>query len=258
MPAARTHTVILDWIEDQLRTGALGVGDKLPGERALAERFGMSRASVREAIRVLDAMGLVRTSSGSGPRSGAVVVSEPSAALSWALRMHVATHALPVADIVAARVLLESDAARHGAQTAQAVPTVPESVPELGVRGTGPTATVVDRERVLAEAAATLDRMDDPELASDEFHRLDAAFHLLLATLGGNIVVQTVMASLREATVGYVREAVSRLDDWEPVRARLQQQHREILAAVSARDGQVAARRLTEHIEWFHGLQDRL
>ncbi|MDO5635177.1 MAG: GntR family transcriptional regulator, partial [Micrococcus sp.] len=106
--AARTYTVILDWLEDQLRSGEIRVGDKLPGERILAERFGISRPSVREATRILDAMGLVRTATGSGPNSGAIVISEPSAALSWALRMHVATRSLPVADIVRTRILLET------------------------------------------------------------------------------------------------------------------------------------------------------
>ncbi|GEO95052.1 FadR/GntR family transcriptional regulator [Kocuria turfanensis] len=79
--ASRMYTVVLDWLEERLRSGEISVGDKLPGERQLAEEFGISRASVREAIRILDAMGLVRSSTGSGPAAGAVVISEPSAAL---------------------------------------------------------------------------------------------------------------------------------------------------------------------------------
>ncbi|TFI14413.1 FadR family transcriptional regulator, partial [Micrococcus endophyticus] len=70
---------MLDWLEGELRSGRIQVGDKLPSERTLAERFGMSRSSVREAGRVMDAMGLVRSATGSGPRAGAIVVSEPSA-----------------------------------------------------------------------------------------------------------------------------------------------------------------------------------
>ena len=86
MPSApAAYTLVLDWIEAQLRTGHLNVGDKLPGERHLAEQFGISRASVREAVRILDVMGLVRSATGSGPSSGAVVISEPSSALAWAL-----------------------------------------------------------------------------------------------------------------------------------------------------------------------------
>ena len=113
--APRAYSVVLDWLEEQLRSGEIVVGDKLPGERALAEQFGISRASVREATRILDAMGLVRSGVGSGPNAGAIVISEPSAALAWALRMHVATKALPVRDLVQTRLVLETQAARDGA-----------------------------------------------------------------------------------------------------------------------------------------------
>ena len=69
MTAAPAYTIVLDWLEAELRSGAVAVGDKLPGERTLAERFGISRASVREATRMLEAMGLIRASAGSGPVS---------------------------------------------------------------------------------------------------------------------------------------------------------------------------------------------
>ena len=115
MSTTPAYTLVLDWLEHQLRTGGLHVGDKLPAERALAEDFGISRASVREAVRILAAMGLVRTATGSGPQSGASVISDPSAALGWALRMHIATRSLPVADVVGTRVLLESHASLEAA-----------------------------------------------------------------------------------------------------------------------------------------------
>ncbi|MDN5653883.1 MAG: GntR family transcriptional regulator, partial [Kocuria sp.] len=111
----KTYTIVLQNIEDRLRNGELAVGDRLPAERALAEEFGISRASVREAIRVLDAMGLVRSGVGSGPSAGAVVVSAPSAALGWGLRMHLASNFLPVGDVVATREQLESQAAADAA-----------------------------------------------------------------------------------------------------------------------------------------------
>lgn len=228
-PAGRAYTAILDWLEEQLRSGAISTNDKLPGERALAEQFGVSRASVREAVRVMDAMGLIRSATGSGPRAGAIVVSEPAAPLGWALRMHVATRALPVRDIVDTRILLETDAARR--------------------------AAVVDhprREAVLIEAASLLDRMDDADLPSDDFHRLDAEFHVLLTSLGGNVVAETMLGSLRQATIGYVAETVPGLPDWAGVRGTLQRQHRDILDAVVARDGDTAARLLAEHIRWFY------
>ena len=79
-----------------------------------------------------------------------------------------------------------------------------------------------------------------------------AAFHLLISSLGGNIVVTTILDSLRQATVGYVQEGVLRLDDWPGVRRRLQVQHRRILAAVERARPEEAAAAVAEHISWFH------
>lgn len=233
-PAARTSAVVLDWLEEELRTGSIRVGDKLPGERALAEKFGISRPSVREAMRVLAAMGLVRTATGSGPKAGAIVISEPSAALTWALRMHVTTKALPVADVVSTRLMLETGAA-HSAH---------------GPQG----KTGAERDEVLDRAGELLDRMDDPRMPAPDFHHLDAEFHVLLSTLGGNVVVETMMSSLREATVGYVQETVAGRGDWASVRDTLQEQHRAVLAAYRAANLEATVAALRTHILWFSTL----
>lgn len=102
------------WKTDCARGGSR-IGDQLPGERILAETHGMSRASVREAMRILDALGVLPSTGGAGPKSGAVIVSEPSAGLSSTLRMHIASTRLPLQDIVEARILLETGAARVAA-----------------------------------------------------------------------------------------------------------------------------------------------
>lgn len=233
MPASpRAYTVVLDWIEETLRSGEITIGDKLPSERVLAEKFDISRASVREAIRILDVMGLVRSATGSGPSSGATVISQPSGALAWALRMHIATKSLPIRDIVQARLLLETQSALEAA----AAPDSPE------------------RTDLLARAAELVAVMDDPELPADDYHLHDAQFHLLLTSLAGNVVVETMMDSLRQATISYVQETVAQVGGWAAVRNTLQDQHRVILAAVVERRGEDAAEALREHILWFFGL----
>lgn len=231
-PGHPTYTLVLDWLEEQLRSGSIRVGDKLPSERLLAEQFEISRASVREAVRILDAMGLVRSSTGSGPSSGAVVISEASKALSWALRMHIATSSLPVRDIVQTRLLLESQSARDAAQNRECA----------------------DRETILDAAEELLDAMDDPSMSSQDFHEHDSRFHILLTSLAGNVVVETIMGSLHQATVGYIQETVATLPDWTEVRRGLQEQHREILLACRERRGDDAAAALTRHITGFYSL----
>lgn len=105
------YEVVLEAIEQKLRSGELSIGDRLPSERSMAAEFNLSRASVRDAIRILGVLGLVRSSTGSGPNSGTIIISEPVAGLAAALRLHVASRGLAVKEIVRTRIILETGAA---------------------------------------------------------------------------------------------------------------------------------------------------
>jgi GntR family transcriptional regulator, transcriptional repressor for pyruvate dehydrogenase complex len=221
----QTYEAVLQHIEDELAAGRLRLGERLPGERALAQRLNVGRSSVREALRVLEAMGAVRRAVGSGPDAGAVMVAEPSAGIGAALRVHLATSHLPMGDVVATRVLLESWALREAA-------------------GRGPEQ--------FAEAARLLDAMADPDLAPEEFHRLDASFHIELTAVAGNAVISSIMSALRSAIHSYVMAAVAGIADWPTMADRLRQEHQAVFAALVAGDGELAASRVTQHITGFY------
>ncbi len=219
----RTHELVLQWIEKQLSDGDLALGGRLPGERAMAEQLQVSRTSVREAVRILEAMGVVRAGVGSGKDAGTVVIAEPGSALGSTLRLHVATRHLPVADIVETRVLLESWAAARAKVGAPA----------------------------LDEAAALLEQMDNsPDI--ETFLALDARFHVALAQAAGNTVVSAMMASLRGAIENYAGKLTGNLPDWKATSDRLRAEHHAILAAVNANDGRRAADLVAAHIQGFY------
>ncbi|MFC9691259.1 FadR/GntR family transcriptional regulator [Kribbella sp. NPDC056951] len=220
----KNYELVLHRVEADLAAGRLRIGGRLPGERSLAEQLGISRPSVREAVRVLEAMGVVRTATGSGPEAGAVIVAEPVSPLTAVLRLHLATNHLPMGDVVQTRVLLESWAAREAAGRS----------PELG--------PVIE----------LLDRMDAPGMAPEEFHRLDAEFHVALAGLAGNVLIAAVMESLRSAIHGYVLAAVPNLPDWEATAVGLRSEHRAIVAALASGDADSAAGLVTAHIQGFY------
>jgi len=217
--------VVLRHVEGELASGRLHVGDRLPGERALGTQLGISRPSVREGIRVLEAMGVIRTAVGSGPDAGAVVVANPSAGITSALRLHLASSTLPVADVVRTRVLLETWSVREASRRA-----------DVGV---------------LDAAAALLDAMDDATVSLKDFLLLDAEFHVTLSRASGNAVVAAIMASLREAIHGYLQPAAAGLSDWPAMARRLRRQHRNVLTAVRAGEAERAVRLVTRHIEGF-------
>ncbi|WP_020390716.1 FadR/GntR family transcriptional regulator [Kribbella catacumbae] len=223
----KNYELVLNRVEADLAAGRLRLGGRLPGERSLAEQLGISRPSVREAVRVLEAMGVVRTATGSGPDAGAVIVAEPASPLTALLRLHLATNHLPMGDIVQTRVLLESWTAREAAQN------------QAG-----------GEQLVVAEGL--LDRMDEPGLTPEEFHLLDAEFHVALSALAGNVLIAAVMSSLRTAIHSYVLAAVPNLADWDATAVGLRAEHRSIVAAIRAGQGDEAAALITAHIEGFY------
>jgi DNA-binding FadR family transcriptional regulator len=176
-------------IADELRSlivsGKLSEGDSLGHEPDLVERFGVSRPSLREALRILEAEGLVTVVRGV---RGGVVVHEPDG------RMTARTAALllqarnvPLADVFEARGMLEPIAVRE-------------------------IATMRGRRTAIKELRALIDEeeatIEDPE----KFGTADAAFHQQLVALAGNQTLGMVAEMLHEIVARAVT-AASRADD---------------------------------------------
>ncbi|GAA2544616.1 DNA-binding FadR family transcriptional regulator [Neomicrococcus aestuarii] len=224
------YEVVLEVIEQKLRSGELSIGDRLPSERSMAAEFNLSRASVRDAIRILGVLGLVRSSTGSGPNSGTIIISEPVAGLAAALRLHVASRGLAVKEIVRTRIILETGAALEAV-----IDDSPETLAKL------------------AQAHELLARMDDPKLDRNVFHELDTQFHVLLTSLSGNAVLEAMMESVRVSVRDYVANSITTDEAWLPLATELRHQHHGILDAFESNQLEDAARLLRSHIEWFYG-----
>jgi GntR family transcriptional repressor for pyruvate dehydrogenase complex len=225
----RAWQAVLEHVESQLLSGELSPGDRLPGERALSAELGVGRSSVREALRVLEVLGLIRTQAGSGPTSGAIIISTPGGAMGSLMRLQVAARGFPVADIVRTRLILESAVAGDLADLADA-PEAPD----------------------LTAAGALLDAMDAPDLEPAEFLALDAAFHLALAEASGNQVITATMAGLRSGIEGYARAGLATIADWQATATRLRSEHRGVVDAIRAADAASARTRMHDHISGYY------
>lgn len=237
MAIGRAWEAVFASLERDLATGELRVGDHLPPERTLAADLGVGRSSVREAVRVLEVLGLVRTATGSGPSAGAIVVSKPEGAMSVLMRLQVAGRGFAVDDVVRTRLVLERGV----------VVELAAGSPAAG-------------SPALAAAAELLDAMDAADGVSgagggaghEEFLALDTRFHTALAEATGNQVIAAVMSGLRGAIESYVTEGAAALPDWAATSARLRTEHRAILAAVAAGDPATAATLVTDHITGYY------
>ncbi len=235
---ARAWRVVLEKIETDLLEGVLAPGDHLPPERELAASLGVGRSSVREALRVLDVLGLIRTATGSGPSAGAIVIATPEGGMSALLRLQVAARGFPIDDVMRTRLILETAVADDLASRIGAV--------RRAQRGTDAAAGP------LGESRRFLDAMDDVALAPAEFLALDAQFHLALAEASGNNVVAAMMAGLRDAIESYVLAGADHIADWPDTAARLRVQHREIVEALELGDPVMARRLVSDHITGYY------
>jgi GntR family transcriptional regulator, transcriptional repressor for pyruvate dehydrogenase complex len=220
--APRAFEHILGELEASISAGVLEAGDRLPPERDLATRFGVSRASVREAIRVLEAMGVVSVRRGA--EHGVVLLEEPGNAFQPVLRLLVALRHVSLDDAIEFRVMVEAGAARRLAEDGGA-----------------------------AALGELLDRMEEPGVLQPEFHALDATFHVKLVRTAGNALLNLV----EDAVDGLLRKVITDLSliawDWEAIRPQLIAEHRGIHDAIVAGDGERAAELVTRHIRyWGH------
>lgn len=212
------------WVTEELRSDRLRVGDRLPSERTLAETLQVSRSSLREALRVLEALGTIRTSTGSGPQSGTIITAAPEQALTLALSLQMASSQVEHRHVYEMRLLLETWAAEH-------------SEPQHG-------------DWVTAEQL--LERMDETEVPVDHFLALDAEFHATLSRAAGNPLISAMMDALRLAIADQTLQRAHSLPDWRHTAARLRREHREILASLRSGDREAAVRQLRDHIRGYY------
>ncbi|UFS58540.1 FadR/GntR family transcriptional regulator [Subtercola endophyticus] len=268
--ATRAWEDVLAHIERELLAGTLLPGDHLPSERTLATELGVGRSSVREALRVLEVLGLLRTQTGSGPESGAIIIARPSGGMSSLIRLQVAAQGFRVDDVVSTRLILETAIAAQlaesvaGARRAESVAGARRAEPVAGARRAEPVAgaaanasappptTTGERMPDLSPALELLDAMEAGDPAPPEFLALDAQFHFSLAMAAGNQVIAATMTGLRDSIESYSIAGVANLTSWQATAARLKREHRAIVAAIESGDSAAARAAVNSHITGYY------
>jgi len=226
----RTYELVLDRIETQIVSGALRSGQRLPPERELAALLSVSRPAVREALRILEAQGTVRSRVGQGRDSGTTIENVPRDALARLLRLHVALGSFPLEDVVETRVALE------------------RSSVVLACRNASP--------QDLARMRASLLSMDEPDVDRETFNACDTEFHVALADAGGNRLMSDMTGAIRESVRMPILASLTAMPEtgeqgWLLVRDGLRADHHAIFGAVEAGQSELAADRLEAHIRGF-------
>jgi GntR family transcriptional regulator, transcriptional repressor for pyruvate dehydrogenase complex len=221
----QAYEQVLDRIEELIFKRELRDGDRLPAERDLAARLGVSRSAIREALRTLEAQGVIRSATGTGPDAGTIIAAMPSTALTRILRLHVALAKFPLKDVVETRVMLE--------------------------RGSAQLAAEERKHDDLMRMEMLLDKMDDDDVTRAVFNDLDTDFHVAIAEAGGNRLAADMTSAIRQALRHPLLAAFEASAEWPAIAGKLRAQHREIYLAIKDQNGIDAANRVEEHIRGF-------
>ena len=202
-------------ILDMVTTGALRPGEALPPERELAVSLGVSRPSVREAIRGLAILGVVRTRQGGGAS-----ISELDAdAILGPIQFFLSLEESNVRNLYDARSLIESDVARRAAENMD--------------------AAALDRlDEILAAQSGTI---DDP----GAFRQSDLAFHEALWEGSGNAYLKRIGESLNVIGLEFRKKA----SETRGVLEQSLKDHHALVKAIRSRDPEAAARAAAQHMQ---------
>ena len=211
---SRIYEHIVEQIHALIREGRWAPGDQIPPERELAERFRVSRTSVREALRALESLGLVEIRPGEGTFVREVSVET----LIEPLALVMASQREAIGELFEARRLLEPSLAALAAERA-----TPEEIQEM--------------ERILEEQAR--------EVATGRTGiAQDAAFHAALGAAAHNRAITRIAHGIMDLLTQSREESLN--TPGRPQRSH--EDHRRVLAAVTARDPAAAERSMDDHL----------
>lgn len=215
---------IVDQVEQLIRNESLKPGDRLPSEREMAQLLGVSRPSLREAVRILEARGRLAVRHGLG-----VFVQAPRSERE--LRAALGEVELTLNELYAMREVLEVPAAGWAA----------DGIDAAQLRD---VRTKLDTLNSAGEAA-TIDY--------DELRRLDADFHLAIAVAAGNRFLRQTSGVLHDMVVSGMETTLLIPGRIEIART----DHERIYACLAEHDAAGARRAARAHIRGAHSAAAR-
>ena len=211
----RLYQSIVDQIENAVARGDLKPGERLPSERELVTQFGASRSTVREALRVLESGGVVRSRPGD-PHGPEVLPFSPAALTKQMTRL-AQVDELSLAELVSFRMILDGSASMLAAR--------------------------LRTESELAEMGRTIAAMDTAiDVGFAQFSEADVAFHDAVAQASRNTLIQVCNQVVRHVVLSLISGKISGARNSKALMRQSLHHHEEVLHAIRAGDGPGAAR----------------
>ena len=207
----------LEQLKNYILSGVVPLGERLPSERALADALGVGRYSVREALKVLEAVGLVESRVG----EGTFLTTNTGASFGRILGLSFATWGGTIIELLDARKMIEVEAARAAAE-----------------RATREEIELIALE--LKTMQANMDRVG-------AYLRADFNFHRRIGEASHNAIISQFVSNLVDLLEEALRETHS---DSLPAQAEGGGTHQAIYNAIARRDADAAGDLMREHIQF--------
>lgn len=214
----RAYEKVIEHIKNEIWQGTLKRGERLPPERELAESLGVSRNSVREAIRTLGLMGFVSSTQGAGN----FVTCDIEQNLRESFHMMLLMGETTYIQISQLRCGLESETARLAAE---------RLTPKQAAR--------------LRELVQLMRMEGDPQKAS----RYDQEFHLLLCEAAGNRLIKSLFSAMLSTFNDFISTMYVRIVEDPRQAEALHSAHQRLAGALTARDADAAGQAMRAHFE---------
>jgi len=209
-----TDKIIIQ-IRSLITSGKLKPGDRLPSERKLAEKFGVGRAFVREAIHKLEFYGILKTV----PQSGTVVAGMGIIALEGLISDVIGLEKSDFKSLVETRVILETNAAKLAAE-----------------KRTDTDILEINKALIAYEEALKL-----KGIAVEE----DLIFHLKIAEASKNSVLKSLMLII---SPDILRSYIENKEENKQTEFKSLQEHQKILEYIVRKDSKAAGKMMKEHL----------
>ena len=221
----KVYEQVIEQIQNNIMEGLFKKGDKLTSERELSEKMGVSRTSIREALRVLETMGVVESRQGEGN----FICSNIEKSLLQPLSMMFKLNNGSFSDIYELRSILEIECARLSA-----------------IR-----ATDMDCRELLS----VVEEMEQETFGENRYEilvELDKKFHNTLSDISKNYLIESLFSTISNLFEKFIEDARYKiiLFDSEQANKSLLIQHKKICESIIKKNQDMAVEAMREHMEY--------
>lgn len=215
---SKTYDIVTKDIKDKIIDGTLKMGDRLPSEREMAEKFGVSRTSIREAIRALEVIGIIESRRGAGN----YIVDNFNNSLLQPLSMMFMLQEYSALDILELRESLEIQCCKMASK-------------------------IISKKEieVLNNIVSAMSETTNEDKSLD----LDIKFHNVIIKASNNPLIINVLSVISQLMDKFIKDARKIILCKDDNREKLLGTHKDIVLAIESRDESKCVDSIKNHFE---------